>query len=182
MISISSNIDGVRKRLSKMAGAISDPDKMLREMATTVAGMVRARVHVDGEDSSLNPIGTYTDGYMKLRTGKGYKNEKIVTKGQFKYMDRNTYRKQILGIPDRTSDTAVVLSLTRSMENELLLCKEDPIKLENGYGIGYRTDLNYEKSQWVEETYQKEIWKTSGNERQVVKGIAEQHIERSKNV
>lgn len=138
MINYSSNINVVvNKTLDKIKELQNNPDPLLRTVALTVMPELRHRVHVDGKDSEGNQIGTYSPGYMKVRTGNYRKPPKPgVTRPNY----------------HRTADTKVVASLTRQMENDL-----NVVATENGYGIGYLNPFNFQKSQWVEETYKKPI-------------------------
>jgi len=125
MIKYSSNINVViRAQLDKIQQIKDNPDPLLRAVALNVLPEFRKRVHVDGKDSSGGRIGTYSSGYLTARTGK------------FK----------------RTSDSKVILSLTRQMENDLSV-----IASGNGYGIGYQNTENRKKADYCEKTYGKKI-------------------------
>lgn len=160
---------------------LRNPDQMLRNMASTLTGVIRKRVNEDGQDSSGGQIGTYSPAYMKVRTGnygnsgryakgknKGeLKTSGIYTKGPQKGQARPKY--------NRTADTKVVASLTRQLENDWGTNESDPIKTPNGYGIGFKNQLNYEKSQNVEKHFNKEIWKLTTGEEKIVSLIAEKY-------
>lgn len=123
MIKVVSNVNKVTLQLSAKLKQWQDPngvihDKMIRAIATTAAGLVRQRVHVEGKKSDGSDIGTYTERYLQLR--------------QDKY--------------NRTSDDKVVFSLTRQMENDLALNITNPIKTEKGYGIGFKNPANVAKA------------------------------------
>lgn len=74
---------------------------------------------------------------------------------------------------NRTADSKVILSLTRQMENDLSV-----IALNGGYGIGYKNNFNFDKSQWLEEKYDKEIFSLSKEE---LRGVEELIIEHTSN-
>jgi hypothetical protein len=84
MIQYTSNINrvvgGIAARLQELQ---ANPDPMLRSVALAVLPEVKKRVHIDGKDSSGGQIGTYSPGYMKLRTGD-YENSDRKTKGKNK--------------------------------------------------------------------------------------------------
>ena len=68
----------------------------------------------------------------------------------------------------RDASSKVILSLTRQMENSMIL-----VPFENGCGIGYSSEENFNKSQWCEETYgKKKIFYLTQEERDlaVLKG------------
>lgn len=155
---------------------LADTDKMMRTAATTVLGLMKVRVHTEGKDSNGNQIGTYSEAYMKVRTGN-FSNSTKVTKG------KNTGKLKDAGVftnksakagsarpkYNRTADPKVIASLTRQMENDE---KVIPLGAAH-YGIGFSNKHNFDKSQWVEATYQKKIFSTSEEERDTVIAIAE---------
>ncbi|PXV61172.1 hypothetical protein CLV62_1255 [Dysgonomonas alginatilytica] len=176
-ISIPFSVDAIILNLNSI-----DKDVMLREIATNVMPMMRIRVHVNGQDSDGSPIGTYSKGYMKVRTGnypetvvskgknKGQFRERkeqgqagVFTKGRNQGQPRPTY--------NRSTDNNVILSLTRQMEQYMQV-----FETENGYGIGYSNELNYNKAIWNEKRYKKAIWSLAIAELDVMKAISERYI------
>lgn len=134
-------------------------DKLLRTIASTLTAQMAKRVHKDGLDANEKPIGTYSKSYMVVRTG-AYKNADVYSRGKNKGKNKNAgisrsgeKRKAY----NRTSDTKVILSLTRQMENDLSICVQNPIKTSYGYAIGYQNDFNYDKLIWNEKRYNKKI-------------------------
>ena len=117
--------------------------EMTRIQASTLLAKIRHRVHQEGVDSKGNPIGTYSLGYARYTRPK---------------YGRGTNRK-------------VVASLTRSMENSMVL-----YPLPNGTGIGYATAENRQKAKWVEQTYGKKIFSPTDGERALVNEIAQNYI------
>ncbi len=176
MIRITTNINQVVEVNITKLKSLADTDRMLRTAATTVLGMMKKRIHEDGLDAEGKPIGTYSPGYMKVRTGN-YGNSLRVSRGQNKGKLKNAgvfSKGANKGQPrpryNRTSDTKVVASLTRLMEND-----EKVVALkQNSYGIGFSNKHNFDKSQWVEATYKKKgkIFAVSEAEQQAVIDIA----------
>jgi hypothetical protein len=185
MIRIKTNIGKIVElnvaRLQKLA----ETDQMLRTAATQFLGQMKTRIHENGLDANNRPIGTYSPGYMTLRLGT-YQNGKVfVTRGVNKGNIKKQKRIGDAGVfskginkgkvrPKYNVDTSpkVILSLTRTMEND-----ESVIALRNNsYGIGFSNKDNYDKSQWVEETYHLEgkIFAVSANEQQAVIDIVKQ--------
>jgi len=179
MLSVNTNIGVVvQAKLEQIQALQNNPDPILRTVAMAVLPEMRHRVHVDGKDSNGNQIGTYSKGYMVVRTGNyrdASKYKKGAKAGQFKekkkageagkYVDRirlsnkeygtfTGYEKTGTNRPvyNRTTDTKVVLSLTRQMENDL-----NVVPSGNGYGIGYLNPDNFKKAVWCEATYNKKI-------------------------
>lgn len=60
---------------------------------------------------------------------------------------------------NRTNDKKVVISLTRQLENDWSV-----LATPTGYGIGFKNNFNFDKSQWVEATYGKKIFSLSKSE------------------
>lgn len=170
MIAFNSNgkevLDAIRADLQGKASP-QETDKLIRTIASTLTGMMRDRVHVQGKDSNENQIGTYSPKYMKVRTND-FKSPKIV-RGVNKGQARKKY--------NRTSDTKVILSLTRQMENDMSVCERNPIKIPYGYAIGYQNDFNFDKLTWLEAKYKKQILtKLSKHEEQVKDEIVNNYL------
>lgn len=156
---------GLQDRLNAFKKGGEGYDSVLRGTATSMLGVVKSRIHEQGKDAEGGNIGTYTPGYMEVRTGQFKTNAKfskgknkgetkptgVFTKGKNKGNQRPNY--------NRTSDTKVVISLTRQMENDFTV-----IATENGYGLGYLNALNFNKAGWVEETYKKKIFSLTPDE------------------
>lgn len=146
MIEITSNITEICDNVIKKLSSV-DVSKMTRLQASTLMARMRNRIHVDGLDADGKPIGTYSKPYLK-------------------------YTRPKYG---RTEDTKVVLSLTRTMENSMVL-----YPIENGTGIGYATAEQLQKSKWCEETYKKKIFAPTTEERdmciQIGKNYIKEHI------
>jgi hypothetical protein len=168
MIGVTTNVNEVVINITAKMDKLVDTDKMLRDIATTTHGMMRARVHGDGIASDGSQIGTYSDEYMKVRTGQGFKSP-VIARGDYKGYPRPRY--------NRTSDTKVVASLTRQMENDMKVVPTE----DNGYAIGYSNSYDFDKSQWVEETYKKDIFGLSEPEKEVITEVAERHLQDSLN-
>jgi hypothetical protein len=164
VIDVTSNIaEVIGIKLGKIRELKQNPDPVLRTVALAVLPELVVRVHQKGKDAEGGQIGTYSPGYMKVRTGnypgtqlkrganKGNFRDKktagqagVFTKGDKKGSPRPVY--------NRSSDTTVILSLTRQMENDTSV-----IDTETGYGIGYINPDNFKKAMYCEETYNKKI-------------------------
>jgi hypothetical protein len=159
-------------------------DKMTREVATTIAADMRERIHEKGQDANLSQIGTYTNAYMKVRTGvypnagvyksgknKGKtKNAGVFTKGKNKGKPRPKY--------NRGTDRKVIISLTRQFENDFTLGRQnkEPQKITGGYGIGWKNNTNALIAEGMEKRYRKRIWYlTAKNKAQWIK-IAQEFV------
>ena len=149
-----------------------------KEQAVETVGMFRKRIHQEGKASDGSQIGTYSIGYMKVRTGN-YGNSGRVSRGENSGKLKNAglyVRGAKKGSPrpkyNRTGDTQVILSLTRQMENDMTV-----IPIENGWAVGYNNPLNFKKAGWAEDKYRKKIFSLTTEERERVIGIAQTAID-----
>lgn len=161
---------------------ISDADytSLLIGCANSALGNIKQRVFIDGIDSNDSQIGTYSESYMKVRTGNypetrtksgDYRKAKtkdgqagVFTKGRNKGQPRPRY--------NRTADTKVVGSLTREMENDMKVIADG-----DDVFIGFSNEHNYDKSQWLEETYNKDIWNLTESEDALVDELVNDFID-----
>lgn len=147
MIEIKSNITEFCDGVIKQLSAM-DISKMTRLQASTLMAQMRRRIHVDGLAADGRPIGTYSRGYLR-------------------------YVRPKYG---RTEGSKVVLSLTRTMENAMVL-----YPLENGTGIGYATAEQLQKARWCEETYKRKIFSPTTEERNTCIQIGKNYINKHLN-
>lgn len=139
---IQTNIGQVTKEIAERLKVLKDPDYLLRPVAFGLIDKMTQRIHIDGKASDDTEIGQYSNSYMKLRTGS-FKTDKI-SRGPNKGQAREKY--------NRTSDTKVIVSLTRQLENDWSV-----IAVDKGYGVGFKNSFNLEKLRWVEENKGKKI-------------------------
>lgn len=172
---ITVNISGFEAIRDKIASI--DMDKLCHNVASSLKAEVKHRVHVEGKASDGSQIGTYSEGYMKVRTGnfKAVKNRDKKTKGQAGVFTRGAKKGQSRPVFNRGTDTTVILSLTRQMEKDMDAM--NPIPIENGFGIGYSNEFNYKKAVWNEERYGKPIWNLSKEENQLAQDIVSRYVD-----
>lgn len=158
MITISSNTATVIAAISEKVGQGLNAQLLTQKMASAVLPVLKKRVHEDGLDSKGSRIGTYSPGYMKVRTGN-YGNSGKYVKGKKAGQQKDAgvfIRGAHKGSPrpkyNRTNETKVIGSLTRQMENDTKV-----IPTKDGHGIGYSNEENYKKALWLDETYKKRI-------------------------
>lgn len=145
---------------------LRDREYLIRPVAFDLIDMMTKRIHVDGIASDGAQIGTYSPGYMKVRTGDFKNSVRFVRgaqKGQVKnagtFTDATIRLNKQTGVftgeeksgtarpnYNRTSDTKIIVSLTRQLENDWSV-----IATEKGYGIGFLNQFNLQKARWVEE-------------------------------
>lgn len=116
MLRIESNMDTVVNKVSLSLSTLNI-DEMTRLQATTLLAQMRKRIHVRGIASDGRQIGTYSPSYLKYVRPKH----------------------------NRSTDSKVILSLTRSMENGMIL-----FPIPNGTAIGYATPELLQRARWQE--------------------------------
>lgn len=188
-MSYSSNIaEIINLQIAELEGI--EQDKIMRAVAAAVLPEMKKRIHVEGKDSKGAQIGTYSNSYLNIRRGN-FKNN-LVSKGKNKgqpkkgqsgvFTDRTIKLDFNTGVfadksgqkrpnYNRGADPKVILSLTGKMENDFSI-----ISLPDGYGIGYLSPLNFNKSQWNEKTYKKEIFRLTEGERALAITVAEEEF------
>lgn len=139
MITVKSNIKLVTGKIQKQIEQLKNKEYLLRPVAIEVIPLMTERIHQKGQASDGGQIGTYSSGYLKLR-------------------ERGSKKQQI---PIRGSDTKVIVSLTRKLEQDWAV-----IATTNGYGIGFLNPLSLQKLRWVEEVKGKTIAKLTQSEQQ----------------
>ena len=157
-LTITTNLDEVMTSLGQSFQEMLNPNYLLRPVAIEILPMMTERIHKEGKASDGLPIGTYSSEYMKLRTGNygnsgKYKSGKkkgevkdsgVFVRGDNKGQPRPKY--------NRSSDTKIIVSLTRQLENDWSV-----LETPNGYGIGFTNSFNADKLRWVEEMKEKNI-------------------------
>jgi hypothetical protein len=183
---ITVNVSGLNEVVSKLNSL--DINKLCFEVASTLKAEIKHRVHVKGLASDGSPIGTYSSGYMKVRTGnypetvitrgknKGKFRDEKDKEGQAGYFTKGKNKGKPRPRYNRKSETNVILSLTRQMENDMNAT--DPIPITNGFGIGYSNEFSYNKAVWNEKRYGKSIWDLTKEEMNVTETIVQQYVDK----
>jgi hypothetical protein len=168
MVTVKVNIKPVTDLLRSKLAKLSDKDYLLRPVAFDVIDLMTKRIHIDGKASDGGQIGTYSKGYLALRSGE-FKNADRNKKGETKNSGTFTAKAAEVGKPrpnyHRGTDPKVIISLTRQLENDWSV-----IATQKGYGIGFLNLLNYQKSQWVQQTYKKKIFDMTASEKEYAIG------------
>jgi len=175
--------------LSELQGKLStiDLDGLCFAVAQGLKDDVHRRVHKQGQASDGSHIGTYTPGYMKVRTGnypetriksginKGqFRKEKSQKKAQAGVFSKGKNKGRPRPVYNRSTDPKVILALTSAMEQDFL--STPPQKIANGYGIGYSEEFDYNKAIWNEKRYKKPIWALSEDEQQHAQEIVHNYL------
>lgn len=193
MISIKSNIGEVTKAIKDKLLKLADKENIPRILSFDTIDLMTKRIHIEGKDSSDAQIGTYSKGYMAVRTGN-FKNSQKFSKGKNKGQNKNAgfISKQRIATPfgkssfavqnieadkkprvnyNRSSDTKVIISLTRQLENDWSV-----IATAKGYGVGFLNPHNMDKVGWVEATYKKKIFALSPSEQTKLFDIVQENV------
>lgn len=104
--------------------ALGQPEFAPRAAAAAVLPVMRNRIFVEGKRADGAQIGTYKNSYLRIREAN-----------------------------KRGSDTKVILSLTRQLENDLSVINEG-----DGYAIGFKNPEKAEIAVHLEEKYQAHIF------------------------
>lgn len=185
MITVSIYTEGdinITEKLRQFATPEGQGD-LLRFLAVNMLPVVHDRIHVEGKDASGGQIGTYSPGYMKVRTGnypetvlksgknKGNFRTKKTKEGQAGVFTKGDHKGEPRPRYNRDSSTKVILSLTKEMELDFSVIADN-----NKYGLGFKNEHNFNKSQWVESTYKKKIFSLTPDEQELTLELAKKYI------
>lgn len=171
-VNIKSNADEVFKTIGvDLLGLLEVT--AFRQLMFDLIDMFQERIHANGQATDGSQIGTYSPGYMAVRTGifgntarisrgknKGKQKDTdagVFTKGKNKGKPRPQYK--------RDGSTKIIVSLTRKLESQYAV-----IATDDGYDIGWidheagdnkENPTNYQKARFVEEVKHKTIFDPS---------------------
>jgi len=78
-VTITTNIDQVFKNMASSFELLKDKEYFLRPLAVETIPNMKERIHKDGHATDNTPIGTYSNGYMRVREeNKRGKDTKII--------------------------------------------------------------------------------------------------------
>lgn len=72
---------------------------------------------------------------------------------------------------NRGTDPKVILSLTRQMENDFSVVADG-----SRYGLGFKNEVNAQKSEWAEQTYKKKIYSLTNEEKEQAVNAANEYV------
>lgn len=142
MVTIKTNIGEVTQAIRDKLAKLTDKENLPRILAFDTIDMMTKRIHIDGKAADEGQIGTYNKSYLKLR-------EKF----------------------NRSSDTKIIVSLTRQLENNWSV-----IATAKGYGVGFLNPFNLQKARWVEDNKGKKIFSLSNSEINVLTEIIQDNV------
>jgi hypothetical protein len=155
MIQVRIDTANISAELHQKFRSVIDPKSgIFRQLATELVPVIQERIHVEGKAADGTQIGTYSNAYLKLRSG-AYGNAARYSKGKnagkLKNAGTTTKGKNAGGLRqrfNRSSDPKVILSLTRQMENDYTVLATD-----RGWGIGFVNSHNADKARWNDKRY-----------------------------
>lgn len=143
MITIKSNIGEVTKEIREKLEKLADKENIPRILAFNTIDLMTNRIHGEGKAADDGQIGTYNKSYLKLR--------------ERKY--------------NRSSDSKIIVSLTRQLENDWSV-----IATPKGYGVGFLNAFNLQKARWVEENKEKKIFSLSRSEENKLSEVVQELV------
>ena len=135
-------------------------------MAVSMLGTTTERIFEKGLDAKGVSIGDYSDGYMKLRKKVGYGGStKVILQG-------------LEGTPKGTRNNPAKRGTVKYKTTGQML--QDFHVINNGkkLGLGFLNKTNAKKSEWVESTYGKDIFKSTKGETELAVKIFDQEVTR----
>jgi phage gpG-like protein len=173
MITVSANISAELTQLVSALQQAANSRAVTRAVASTLVPIVRNRIHVEGRAADGSQIGTYSEEYMQVRTGK-FQSNGTYKSGKRKGETRDTgayTRGPRKGQPriqyNRTDDKTVVFSLTRQMENDFSV-----VETEVGYGLGFKNVENSRKAEFCEKVFKKVVYALTSDEQYIAADTA----------
>lgn len=142
--------------INKLNSAIRS-ERVMRIALSSVLAIHKPRIFEKGLDGSDSKIGTYSTNPISISKKNQARNTgKTYFKGGYA-----EYKKEIGKNPGYVN-----LRNTDQMRMDYGL-----IINGNSYGFGFQNKLNYDKSQWMEEKYQKSIFDNDNQELDVLANV-----------
>lgn len=178
MITIRSNIASVVIQIAEALREAIEPERLTHVVAQSMLPVIAKRIHVDGQAADGSEIGTYTEEYMRVRTGQFLTNSRfskgknkgqtkptgVFTKGKNKGAPRPNY--------NRFDDPKVILSLTSAMEQDFTPQVGD----SGNWGLGFNNEQNLLKAQYNNERYGKIVYDLTDDEKKLSAWYAEEWL------
>jgi hypothetical protein len=147
---------------SELFETLNPKGEFFREVVFEIIPMISERIHVKGLAADGSAIGTYSDGYMKIRTGEvNHRHDATNLKTKKTFSTKPKY--------NRSADPKVIISLTRQLENDYAVLPGD-----KGWGVGFNNVHNFEKATWNNTRYGKTIYDLTDAEEARVAEIVEE--------
>jgi hypothetical protein len=145
--------------------AVIQSDKLMRIALTTTLSVHKPRIFQKGMDADGGKIGTYSTKKISIsKKNQARQTGKTVFEGGY-----SEYKTAIGKNPGYVN-----------LRNTDQMMMDYGIVVSAGqFGFGFQNDENYNKSQWMEEKYNKDIFDLSKEEEEVLSDTLKAVIERS---
>ncbi len=140
-------------------------DNAIRAGVSTVLTLQKQRIFTEGKDSKGNQIGTYsTESASISKKNQARQTGKTYFPGG--YAEYKTAIGKNPGYVNLQNISQMALDYSSQFDDE------------GSYGLGFNNELNYNKSEWVEKHFDKEIFFESQKERETMLKVMEDYIGR----
>jgi hypothetical protein len=137
--------------ISRM-NVLAKTNRMEKAVAVAMLQKTSERIFTEGKAANDASIGRYSDSYMKLRKKVGYPSStNVVLQG----LDRR---------PKGTRANPNKRGTTKYFSTKQMVHDWKVIVNGKSLGLGFKNGFNADKSNWVEETYNKAIFSHTANE------------------
>jgi hypothetical protein len=143
---VANELQSIVKQVLKIARA----DKTMRTALTTVLAIHKPRIFESGQDSKKQKIGTYSTKPTSIS-----KNNQARNTGKTRFEGGYSEYKSAIG----KNPGYVNLRNTDQMQMDYQLIVDG-----DKYGFGFQNNFNFNKSQWLQEKYDKDIFDLTDQE------------------
>jgi hypothetical protein len=141
-------------------------DKAIRTGITTVLAVQKQRIFTQGEDQKDSKIGTYST-----------KPTSISKKNQARQTGKTYFPGGYAEYKSAIGKNPGYVNLQNT--SQMYMDYSFHILGADTYGLGFNNELNYQKAQWAQQKYGKEIFFQSEKEAQILTKIIEEEIGRN---
>lgn len=145
--------------------ALLASDKGMRTALTSILALQKRRIFQNGQDAENSRIGTYGSKPASIS-----KKQQAQATGKTYFKGGYAEYKSLIG----KNPGFVILRNTDQMMMDYGMF----VLGNNQWGLGFSNDTNFNKSQWMEDKYKKEIFDTTAQEDQILETILNDTIER----
>jgi hypothetical protein len=140
------------ERLLRQMTILAKTNRAELAMVNDMLVITTDRIFTNGLDANGSSIGTYSDGYMKLRKKVNYGGStKVILQG-------------LDGKPKGSRSNPVKRGTVNYQSTGQMFQDFSVINKGKKLGLGFKNSFNAEKSEWVEATYKKSIFKSTKDE------------------
>lgn len=142
---------------------IATSDKVMRVSLTTVLAIHKPRIFQQGQDSKKSKIGTYSTNPISISKKNQARNT------------GKTYFKG--GYAEYKSDIGKNPGYVNLRNTDQMMMDYQLIVNGDKFGFGFQNNTNYDKSQWMQEKYDKDIFDLTEEELNVLADTLKAQIE-----